>query len=278
MKHPSNESSCLSKTIIILDAFVRKKLLVTYFALDICPSAIAESLIELHTALNYSSYVTCYPLCMTYQDGISWVANEQSLAEKRISVLWLGCSFANESVEEFCRILRGFSAARVQNSQITELQFLLAADGNKDPETVSRAYDTRDGLSRLFTLNALDNANRSLGRNVFDAGKWCFDGEWDAEQGLFQTSIRALEDQVIGIGEKVVAIREGVKITVITSRKMGEGEVKAWLSCTGFMVGDVWRHPKLEYGKLLHLRWRVPWFVSKVMLISISVIPFGSQC
>ncbi|RYP89857.1 hypothetical protein DL770_004009 [Monosporascus sp. CRB-9-2] len=240
-------SGCLSKTIIILDAIARKQKPVTYYALDVCPSTLAASLIELRLALDHSPYVTCFPLCMTYQDGILWLANEPSLVGKSISVLWLGSSFANESPEEFRGLLNGMSAARAQNSRIAELQFLVTADGTKDPDMVSHAYDTRDGLSRAFTLNVLDNANQSLGRAIFDTRKWCFDGAWDPEEGLFQTCIQALEDQVVRIGGEQVRIRKREKVKVITSRKLGENEVRAWLVGTGFTISDVWTHPKVEY-------------------------------
>jgi len=237
----------------------RKRKHVTYYALDVCPSTLAASLSHLRSALNHSPYVACYPLCMTYRDGISWLTNEPFLAGKHLTVLWLGSSFANEQQAEFRRLLSGIQipAARAQNSSssppshLAGLQLLVTADGTNDPATVSHAYDTRDGLSRAFVLNVLDNANRSLERAVFDTDKWCFDGVWHADEKLFQTCIRALEDQVIRVraGEQEVLIRQGEKIKVITSRKLGNKDVIAWLAGTGFTINGFWTHPKFDYGE-----------------------------
>jgi uncharacterized SAM-dependent methyltransferase len=174
---------------------------------------------------------------------------------KHVSVLWLGSSFANESQDDFGQLLRGISSARAaQNSSpasaLAGLQLLVSADGTKDPVTVSHAYDSRDGLSRAFVLNVLHNANRSLGRRVFDTDKWCFDGVWDAGEGQFQTCIRALEGQAVKVAGEEVLIRKGEKIKVITSRKLGPDDVEAWLAGTGFTVNSSWKHPRFDYGEV----------------------------
>lgn len=246
---------------------VRKRKHVVYYALDVCPSTLAASLTQLRSALEHSPYVTCRPLCMTYRDGISWLAKEPSLAGKHVSVLWLGSSFANESPDDFGQLLGGISSARAAKnsspaSRIARLQLLVSADGTKDPATVSRAYDSRDGLSRAFVLNVLHNANRSLGRRVFDTDNWCFDGAWDAGEAQFQTCIRAMEDQAVKIAGEEVLIRKGEKIKVITSRKLGPDDVEAWLAGTGFTVNSTWKHPRFDYGELFSHYYYFPIFGS----------------
>lgn len=252
--------SCLSKTFIILNILARKRKHVVYYALDVCPSTLAASLAQLRSALKHSPYVTCRSLCMTYRDGISWLANEPSLSGTPVSVLWLGSSFANEPQGDFRQLLHGISAAQMAQTststsrrRIFGWQVLVAADGTKDPETVSRAYDTRDGLSKEFTLNVLDNANRSLGGDVFDVNQWCFDGEWDVRKGQFQTCIRALENQTARVGKEEVLIKKGEKIKVIASRKLGQKDVQGWLVGTGFTISSSWTHPEFAYSELLSL-------------------------
>ncbi|KAH6632568.1 histidine-specific methyltransferase [Chaetomium tenue] len=246
-------SGCLSKTFIILNTLAQKRKHVVYYALDVCPSALAASLAQLRSALKHTPYVTCRSLCMTYQDGISWLANEPSLSGTPVSVLWLGSSFANEPQDDFRQLLHGISAAQMvqaptSSRRVAGWQLLVAADGTKDPETVSRAYDTRDGLSKEFTLNVLDNANRSLGWDVFDMNQWCFDGEWDAQKGQFQTCIRALKDQTARVGKEQVLIKKGEKIKVIASRKLGQKDVQGWLVGTGFTISSSWTHPEFAYS------------------------------
>ncbi|KAK0725956.1 histidine-specific methyltransferase [Lasiosphaeris hirsuta] len=241
-------SGSLTKTYLLLSALARQGKTITYYALDVCPSTLKSSLATLRHALHKHTpptSITCRPLCMTYADGIAWLAADPSLTGQAVSVLWLGSSFANESRGDFQGLLAGIAGSG------RAVQVLVAADGVKDGERVRRAYDTRDGLSRAFVMNVLENANASLGDRVFDAAKWGFEGEWDGEAGVFQTSICAREEQVVTIGGEEVTIGEGERVKVIASRKLGEGEVRAWLEGTAFEVGDVWRHPELDYCEFM---------------------------
>ncbi|KAI1443741.1 histidine-specific methyltransferase [Annulohypoxylon stygium] len=240
-------SGCLSKTRIILETFVRQQKHVTYYALDVCRSTLAQSLSDLRTHLKDSRYVVCRPLCMTYLDSVAWVTdNADILRGKRISVLWLGGSVGNESRDELERLLGGLhNAARRANML---MQFLVGVDGNKDSETVARAYDTRDGLSRRFILNVLTNLNRTFHTLIVNPNKWTFDGEWDEGKAIYRSSVKALEDQVINLGQHVLKIARGEKIHVIISRKISSEEFGHWLSGSGWIVVEAWKHHEMDYG------------------------------
>lgn len=239
----------LSKTSIILGEFARREIPVTYFALDLCASSLAKSLESLRSYLGHSPFVSCHPLCMTYQDGVSWVANQQFLYGKRVTVLWLGSSLANEPVNEFQDLVNGITTAYTDSSSTSNIQFLIGVDGNKDASTVSRAYDTSDGLSRRFTLNGINNVNRVLGADVFDAAKWTFDGTWDPQEEAFQTSIKSMEDQEVIIADEQLQISKGEKIRFILSRKLSSSQFEKWLTDTALQIMTVWEHSKFNYGK-----------------------------
>lgn len=186
---------------------------------------------------------------MTYQDGVSWVANQQFLYGKRVTVLWLGSSLANEPVNEFQDLVNGITTAYTDSSSTSNIQFLIGVDGNKDASTVSRAYDTSDGLSRRFTLNGINNVNRVLGADVFDAAKWTFDGTWDPQEEAFQTSIKSMEDQEVIIADEQLQISKGEKIRFILSRKLSSSQFEKWLTDTALQIMTVWEHSKFNYGK-----------------------------
>lgn len=245
---PLNPRS-LSKTSIILGEFAKREIPVTYFALDLCASSLAKSLEGLRSYLGHSPYVTCHPLCMTYQDGVSWVANQQFLRGKRVTVLWLGSSLANEPVNEFQDLVNGITTAYTSSSSTSNIQFLIGVDGNIDASTVSRAYDTSDGLSRQFALNGINNVNRALGADVFDADKWTFNGTWDPQEEAFHTNIKSVEDQVVFIGDQSLQISKGENIRFILSRKLSSSQFEKWLTGTALQTMTVWKHSKFNYGK-----------------------------
>ncbi|EHK46016.1 uncharacterized protein TrAtP1_013106 [Trichoderma atroviride] len=241
-------SGSLAKTSIILGEFAKREIPVTYFALDLCASSLAKSLEELRLYLGHSPLVACHPLCMTYQDGVSWVANQQFLRGKRVTVLWLGSSLANEPVNEFRDLVNGITTAYTNSSSTSNIQFLIGVDGNKDASTVSRAYDTSDGLSRQFALNGISNVNRALGADIFDADKWTFNGTWDPQEEAFHTSIKSVEEQEVRIGDQSLQILEGENIRFILSRKLSSSQFEKWLTGTALQTMTVWEHTKFSYG------------------------------
>ncbi|KAI0836045.1 histidine-specific methyltransferase [Hypoxylon sp. FL0890] len=244
-------SGCLSKTRVILEGFARKRMHVAYYALDVCPTTLTQSLSELRSQLNHSSYVTCHPLCMMYDDSIAWLANNANLRNKRISVLWLGASMGNEKQVEVHQLLRGLTAALRKNNALYgaggKIQFLLSVDGNKDADMVSRAYDTLDGLSRRFILNIIKNLDSVV---AFDPAKWAFSGEWDAQEAIYRTSLMALETQAIhfSASANTLEIAKSEKIQIISSRKFGFEELCEWLRGSGLVVDEAWKHPQIDYG------------------------------
>lgn len=221
----------------------------TYFALDLCASSLAKSLESLRSYLGHSAFVTCHPLCMTYQDGVSWVANQQFLCGKRVTVLWLGSSLANEPMNDFQDLANGITTAYTNSSSTSNIQFLIGVDGNKDASSVSRAYDTSDGLSRRFTLNGINNVNRVLGADVLDAAKWTFEGAWNPQEEAFHTSIKSVEDQEVIIADERLQIPKGENIRFILSRKLSSNQFEEWLAGTALRVMTVWEHSKFNYGK-----------------------------
>ncbi|KAK1242903.1 LOW QUALITY PROTEIN: hypothetical protein MKX08_005715 [Trichoderma sp. CBMAI-0020] len=243
-------SGSLAKTSIILGEFAKREIPVTYFALDLCASSLAKSLEELRSYLGHSPLVTCHPLCMTYQDGVSWVAGQQFLCGKRVTVLWLGSSLANEPENEFRDLVNGITTAYTNSSSTSNIQFLIGVDGNKDASTVSRAYDTSDGLSRQFALNGINNVNRALGADILVADKWTFNGVWDSQEEAFHTNIKSLEDQEVIIGGQSLQILEGENIQFILSRKLSSSQFEKWLTGTALQTMTVWQHTKFNYDSL----------------------------
>ncbi|KAM0261505.1 hypothetical protein ACHAQJ_002187 [Trichoderma viride] len=151
-------------------------------------------------------------------------------------------------MDEFQNLVNGITAAYINSSSMSNIQFIIGVDGNKDTSLVSRAYDTKDGLSRRFALNGISNVNRVLGADVLDATKWTFDGAWDPREEAFQTSIKSIENQEIMIGDERLQISKGENVRFILSRKLNSSEFEVWLVGTSLQIMTTWKHSKFNYG------------------------------
>ncbi|MDZ4673031.1 MAG: L-histidine N(alpha)-methyltransferase [Gemmatimonadota bacterium] len=74
------------------------------------------------------------------------------------AVLFLGSNIGNLDREHTITLLRTISAQLGSGDRL-----LVGFDLKKDPATIRRAYDDRDGITRDFNLNLLRRMNRELG-------------------------------------------------------------------------------------------------------------------
>lgn len=66
---------------------------------------------------------------------------------------------------------------------------IVAMDGrNRDPEAIGRAYNDRNGITRLFALNTLHNLNNLFGENIVDVSLFDYDPYYN-EVGVLQHQI-----------------------------------------------------------------------------------------
>jgi len=227
---------------IILLALERLKKNVEYYALDLSLSELQRTLADIPH--DVYKHVKCFGLWGTYDDGLRWIQQEP-VASKPKSILWLGSSIGNFTRESAVSFLQGFSGALRTGDTM-----LIGIDACKDPERVYHAYNDREGLTHRFILNGLTHANRLLGSDQFQLDSWQVIGEYDTSAGRHHAFVSPLKDVVID----GVLIRKGERVRIEESYKWSDDETQALWEKVGFVESAYWSNRAGDYGKWLFFR------------------------
>lgn len=119
-------------------------------------------------------HVKCAGLLGTYDDGLEWLKRAENAGRPK-TILSLGSSIGNFPPGEASEFIAQFAGELGQNDTM-----LVGIDGCLEPKKVFHAYNDRDGVTHDFTMNGLQHANRLLGYEAFEMGKWRAVGEYDS--------------------------------------------------------------------------------------------------
>jgi L-histidine Nalpha-methyltransferase / hercynylcysteine S-oxide synthase len=206
------------------------KLNLTYYALDVDREELERSLRALNA--SYRS-VKVAGFLGTYEDGMAKLKD----IKKPKAILWLGSSAANMDREATAEFLRRFPMYPGDT-------WVIGLDRRKDSLKTWRAYNDSQGVTRAFELNALRNANKILGEEVFKEGEWDYVGEYDSVKGRHEASFAALKDvTVCGI-----EFKKGQQILIERSYKYGRQEVQQLWETAGVVEIGRWSDPEKAYG------------------------------
>lgn len=142
-----------TKTAIFLDALLKSEKKVNYLPLDISPEILQVNqklLIKKFPELNI------VPIAGDYFETLEKIKPRKNLK----IVLFLGSNIGNyegEKAVEFLQFVRQYLGEG-------DL-FLLGADLKKHPQTILKAYDDPEGITKRFNLNLLHRINRELEGN-----------------------------------------------------------------------------------------------------------------
>nr|UBX54568.1 methyltransferase domain [Aspergillus sp.] len=233
------------KTGVLLRALHRQQKSIKYFALDVAADPLIESLAQMTRMLGKSNYISCQGLLGTYEDCMSLLEQDKQLFRNRkLLFLWLGNSITNMTWETSVDSLRRLL-------QYPDSELLVSVDGNRNLDTVQRAYDLPDGKIRRFVRNGLTHANRLLGEEVLKEDDWDFESSWDAEgkaQQLYHVAKRDLSLEVDGT---ILRIMKGEKIHAITSAKWTVNEIQDLCSAAEVDLKRAWIEPVYNFGCFL---------------------------
>lgn len=140
-----------TKTVAFLAQLQAAGLCPTYIPLDISPNILAVN--EQHVRAQVPG-IAVMPLAGDYFQTYATLAERPG----RKAVLFLGSNignFARQGAVDFLRHIR--EGLRPGDT------LLVAFDLKKNPRTILRAYDDREGITRQFNLNLLSRINRELG-------------------------------------------------------------------------------------------------------------------
>ncbi|KAJ1928942.1 hypothetical protein FBU59_007088, partial [Linderina macrospora] len=189
----------LRKTEILLHALNERRTGVNYYAIDVMPAPLHQSMGDL--APQFPN-LSMNALCGTYDEVLVHFRKSQ----RPKTVLWLGSSIGNFHAAEAANFIAGISA----NALLPGDAIVVGMDKQKDEQIIVDAYHDSQGLTAKFEINALDHANRIFAEyassciagdvsnaQVFDTSKFRYTGEYDKRIGRHDAFIECTENTVV---------------------------------------------------------------------------------
>ena len=208
-------SGALRKTSLILQAIEKLGSHCDYYALDLDRKELDRSLTELSTSFSFQN-VRLHGLHADYNDIHDFLKRCTS----RVAILWMGSSVGN-----FDRQAAGEFLLGIKRSLKPGDSMVIGADRRNDENLIYRAYNDSAGDTEAFELNALQHANRVLGREDFRRNQWAYVGHVDSQGGYHESNFKALAD--VRVAD--IDIRAGSKIRIERSHKYSREDMRSLL-------------------------------------------------
>jgi EasF-like predicted methyltransferase len=242
----------MRKTKYVLDAIARKKLNVTYYAVDLSEVSLRESLAPLVTAFPSIRFVGLWG---TYNDSLDWI--KRHLQSSRKTFLWIGSSIGNLNRQEAAQFLAHVRETAMDAGDL----FICGIDRRNSFEDVSLAYNDTQKITRNFIMTGLEHCNTLLGSRAFDASKFEYVSIYNAILGRHEAYYESLEEQTVTILGKSFALAKGELINVEYSYKYSSQEVTDLLHHSKLYNVGKWTDQSGRYD--LHLFQKPTFYMDK---------------
>lgn len=214
-----------SKSIYLLQEFLSKKMVETYYPVDISSNVIALLEKELPEKLP--------ELQMKGWNGeyINMLRQIDEQSEKRKVVLFLGSNIGNFKPEKALHFFRQLH----QHLQPGDLLFT-GFDLRKHPRIILDAYNDKQGFTKAFNLNLLTRINRELNAN-FELSLFDHYPTYDPGTGSCKSYLISLENQSVHLDEdQLIAFKKNETILMEVSHKYFLSETDKLAAESGFEV------------------------------------------
>ncbi|KAI8371082.1 hypothetical protein BD560DRAFT_351656 [Blakeslea trispora] len=233
-------AGALRKTQVILRAIEKRKIHVTYYALDLDQHELDRSL----ASLGEFEYVQLYGLLGTYDQGIPWITKHFTGTQTQKNFLWMGSSIGNQNRLESAMFLRKIQRMCMEPGDF----FLIGFDKRNDPAKVELAYDDSHGVTREFIMNGLDHVNHIMGQADFiDRRMFDYHSIYQEKQGRHLSHYRALQDVTISYRGVEIKVQKDELIHVEHSYKYSLGEIESILAAADLNLLNYWLDSKDQY-------------------------------
>ena len=230
-----------TKSIHLLNAFVKSNVSFTYFPVDISGNVINmlhEQLPEKLPSLQVHGLNGEY---------FNMLKKAKTLSDKIKVVLFLGSNIGNvplDKAAQFCKSLR-------QHLVPGDL-VLIGFDLKKDPNVVLAAYNDKGGYTRHFNLNLLTRINHELHAD-FELDNFQHYPTYDPATGACKSYLVSIKHQTVNIADESFNFREGEAIFMEISQKYtvdqtdqlakerGFVPVKHFFDSKGWFLDAVWQ-------------------------------------
>lgn len=145
-------------------------------------------------------------------------------------ILFLGSNIGNLTDEKAHQFMLELSKQLNKGDKI-----VLGVDLIKSKDIVLPAYDDAKGITSDFNINLLCRINKELGAN-FDCEAFEHCPEYDEQEGIARSFVKALKEQEIDIDGEHFHIAAGEKIQTECSRKYNDVILNQIIADTGLSI------------------------------------------
>lgn len=221
------------KTIRLLDYFQKAGVAFNYIPIDISEEAIEmlkANVAEVNDKINVRALVG------DYFDMLDTLKE----TEEPTLLLFLGSNLGNFHLED----AHDFIGKLSQHLKPKDT-FLLGLDLQKNPNTIRRAYNDVQGITRSFNLNLLKRINRELGGN-FDMDQWDFYASYNPINGEVRSYLISLKKQEVHIDkvDMTFSFEKDELIYTELSRKYTLSEIELMATKNNFSLVNFFQDSK----------------------------------
>ncbi len=214
------------KTVLLLEAFLKKSINFEFVPIDISESAMKElcSLVnEKFPNLHTNGLVA------DYFDSMKYLKKQ---SKKTNFVLFLGSNIGNFLYDQAMEFLY-----QLWNVLHDGDYLLIGFDLRKDLDKMIKAYNDSKGVTAKFNYNLLRRMNKTLGAN-FDISKFKHYEPYDVFTGAMTSYLLSMENQEVYIKKlkKSFTFEKWEPIHIEQSYKYTEEDIDDLASTTGFEV------------------------------------------
>ncbi len=182
-------SGSSTKTVLLLEAFLRAERDLHYLPIDISKSMLVKStraLLRKYDGLRITAMASDYLTALT-------TIKERQHRQKLI--LFLGSSIGNYERRASENFLRKIRETMTDNDML-----LIGMDLAKSKDILIPAYDDARGVTAAFNLNLLARINRELDGD-FDLSQFHHRARFNRDESRVEMHLESLKDQEVYIGE-----------------------------------------------------------------------------
>ncbi len=233
-----------TKTGLLLKAAVERQGSVTYHAIDVSHSALAEAKTRLEAEL---AGVKVETTVADYTDALERINLGAPNSRVRRLVLYIGSSIGNFSPSDALALLR-----RVREQLAAGDGLLIGVDLVKEKQPLLAAYNDAARVTAAFNKNVLTRINRELDAD-FDIDLFRHKAVWNSCQSRIEMHLESLLAQQVSIGALDLKLRftRGETIHTENSYKFTHDRVVSLLAQAGFTVRQRCSDPREWFGVYL---------------------------
>ncbi|KAJ2366033.1 hypothetical protein H4S01_002925 [Coemansia sp. RSA 2610] len=254
----------LRKTELLLDALDKRRTAITYYAIDVMPQPLHESMAKL--AAQFANVSLC-ALCGTYDE----VLPRLTKSERPKTVLWLGSSIGNYHSPDAVEFLKKIS----QSVLAANDALIIGMDKQKQTSIIMDAYHDSQGVTAEFELNILTHINRLVGEyaaqqgdttlpasatGLFDTSAFRYVGVYDEQIGRHDAYLEACVDTEVSWPHSIVAevkeicgsdsnvaVRRGERIYIESAYKYSDSAAEVLAQTIGLTFSAEWTESRDYY-------------------------------